>query len=161
MQVAEENIRVAAKKRVWSKPTTVAEFEIWESKKQYEHNHEFYYGEIIVKSGTRQDDIFLVRHLSRTFTKTKAYKAGGFLAGHCDVYIDDFRKRVPLFSFFTNPQMRDAVVNGEKVVPAFVIELVSEKETFYKVLSKVQDYFDAGVKLVWFIIPKTKRIYHY
>lgn len=43
----------------------------------------------------------------------------------------------------------------------FAIEILSGSESYQDVLDKIQDYFDGGAQLVWYIVPKQKKIYVY
>jgi Uma2 family endonuclease len=42
------------------------------------------------------------------------------------------------------------------VVPTLAVEVLSESNTKAEMARKLRDYFDAGVRLVWFIEPKTE-----
>jgi Uma2 family endonuclease len=138
--------------------TTVAEFEQWLDRKKTPYNYEFVNGEAIKKAPMKQKEIFIVQFLTRLFSRTAAYQNGGELIPEIDVYIDEYRKRVPDLAFFTGEQIRQTRT-GAKVVPAFVIEILSNSESFDDVETKIQDYFDAGVKVVWYINPKTQKIH--
>ena len=140
--------------------TTVEEFENWQKKTRSQYNYEFYYGQISKKQSMKQIELKIAQFLTRRFAETQAYKELGELAAEVDTYIDIFRKRVPDLAFFTSSQINAAYL-GEKVVPAFTIELLSDSESFEDVANKIQDYFDAGVALVWYISPKNKTIYAY
>ena len=140
--------------------TTVEEFENWQKKTRSQYNYEFYYGQISKKQSMKQIELKIAQFLTRRFAETQAYKELGELAAEVDTYIDIFRKRVPDLAFFTSNQINAAYL-GEKVVPAFTIELLSDSESFADVANKIQDYFDAGVALVWYISPKNKTIYAY
>lgn len=48
-----------------------------------------------------------------------------------------------------------------RVKSKFAIEILSDSESFEDVIEKVQDYFDAGGLLVWYIVPKQQQIYVY
>jgi Uma2 family endonuclease len=98
--------------------------------------------------------------LTRLFAQTKAYQAYGELVTEMDTYIDSFRKRVPDMAYFTYQQIIETT-KGIKVVPAFVIELLSDSKSYSDVEDKIQDYFDAGIKTVWYILPKTQKIHVY
>ena len=149
---------------------TVAEFEVWLSKKKTDHNYEFMCGQIIKKDAMKQNELFIVKFLTRLFSKTADYQNGAELIPEIDVYIDDYRKRVPDLACFSAEQIK-ATRHGAKVVPAFVIELLSDSrfavaKGFNNVENKIQDYFDgstlnAGVQVVWYINPKTQTIYSY
>ena len=138
----------------------VEEFERWLSKKKTDYNYEFVNGQAIKKNPMKQSELPMVQFLTRLFSTTLAYKNYGELIPEADTYIDEYRKRVPDLAYFTADQIKQAAM-GIKVVPAFVIELLSDSESFDDVEKKVTDYFDAGVQVVWYINPKTQRIHNY
>ncbi len=43
----------------------------------------------------------------------------------------------------------------------FAIEILSDSESYEDVLDKLQDYFDGGAQLVWYIAPKRQKIFAY
>ena len=47
-------------------------------------------------------------------------------------------------------------------VPSLAVEVISESNTKAEMARKLKDYFDAGVKLVWYVDPPTRsvRVYH-
>jgi Uma2 family endonuclease len=47
------------------------------------------------------------------------------------------------------------------VVPNLAVEVVSPTNDFDEVLQKVSEYFEAGVELVWVVIPSRKQVYVY
>ncbi len=141
-------------------PQTVAEFEKWVLSRKLKNIYEFRYGNIIKKGGMKQLEFFIVKFLSRSFTKTLAYQNEGELLPESDVPIDDFRKRIADLAYFNENQVNQAA-NGQKVIPSFAIELLSPNEVLEDIEDKIQDYFDAGVQVVWYISPKKKLIYVY
>jgi Uma2 family endonuclease len=46
-----------------------------------------------------------------------------------------------------------------RIAPDLVIEAVSPNDTAPEVEQKVEEWLDAGVRLVWVIFPETQRIY--
>jgi Uma2 family endonuclease len=138
----------------------VAEFERWVNKKRTDQRYEFVNGIISKKEPMKQNEFFIVKFLVRLFAKTRAYKNGAELLPEADTYIDEYRKRIPDLAYFTAQQIKQAA-QGVKVVPLFVIELLSDSETFTDVELKVRDYFDAGVQTVWYINPRTQTIHSY
>ena len=159
MQVAVEKSSGRIR-RQWRKPTTVAEFEKWEAKQKGGWNYEFYYGEIIKKGGKKQSEAILVAFLMKCFMHTVAQKNDGILFQEIDVPIDEQRKRVVDLAFFDREQIV-SMAAGQKAVPAFAIEILSKSESFEEIERKLQDYFDVGVQLVWYISPRSKKIYAY
>ena len=140
---------------------TVAAFEEFlQGEGVSDQNFEFYYGQVIEKEAMKQLEFFIVKFLTRLFLKTKAFENGGELLQEADIPIDEKRKRVADLAFFTEEQIKKTA-KGEKVVPSFAIELLSESEHFQDIEDKIQDYFDAGVQTVWYVSLHSKRIYSY
>lgn len=139
---------------------TVDEFEQWEWTDGREGSYEFVRGRIIEKNEMKQVELFLLKFLTRLFTQTGAYAQGGELAAEMDSYIDETRKRRPDLAYFTLAQIQ-AARTGERQKTQFAIEILSDSESYQDVLDKVQDYFDAGVQLVWYVIPANQKIYVY
>lgn len=139
---------------------TVEEFEHWQRQHVSEGSFEFLDGRIIQKESMKQDEIFIAAFLQRVFTQTKSYQRGDVLMPESDSYVSETRKRVPDLTYFTAEeiqQMRQKV----RVKSKFAIEILSDSESFEDVIEKVQDYFDAGGLLVWYIVPKQQKIYVY
>lgn len=142
-----------------SRPSNIAEFEKWEAKQKGDWNYEFYYGRIIKKGGMKQLEAMLASILLKCFW-ISALKDSGILYQETDIWIDENRKRVADLAYFDNIQI-EAMATGKKQVPAFVIELLSKNDMLQEIEEKLQDYFDVGVQLVWYISPKFKKIYAY
>lgn len=140
--------------------TTVDEFEAWQRKHVKEGSYEFVRGRVIPKPSMKQDEVFIASFLVRLFVHTDAFKRGDDLLPEIDSYVDEFRKRVPDITYLTIEQ-KQAIRNSERVKTLFAIELLSDSESFEDVIDKVQDYFDAGAQLVWYIAPRQQRIYAY
>lgn len=148
------------RKRRPSAPQTVAEFEKWLTHKKTDTNYEFVRGRIIRKPPIKQEEFIIARFLMRAFAKTQLYRQGAEMLSEGDAYVDTFRKRIPDLAIFTDKQIREAKT-GKRFMPPLAIELLSDSESQNDVLDKVQDYFDAGVQLVWYVAPKQQKIYAY
>ena len=48
-----------------------------------------------------------------------------------------------------------------QIVPNLAVEVVSPTNTAHEIDEKIEEYFDAGVELVWVIYPLSQRIYIY
>ena len=55
----------------------------------------------------------------------------------------------------------DAAAGTTPSVPEFIIEFVSDNDAHQKVLKKVDEYFHAGARVVWLIVPQVKVVYVY
>ncbi len=138
----------------------VAEFEQWLSKKKTDYNYEFINGQAIKKQPMKQNELFIVTFLMDMFMTTELFANKGRLVPEIDVYIDEYRKRIPDLAFFTAQQIKQAR-SGIRVVPTFVIELLSDSEGYDFVEEKINDYFRAGVQVVWYLNPKKQNIHLY
>ena len=139
---------------------TVDEFEQWERQHPHEGSYEFVRGRIIRKSAMKQDEFDIADFLNRQFIQTPQFQARHLLTPEGDSFVDGRRKRVPDLTYITADQ-RQAIRQGERVNTLFAIEILSDSETHEDVLEKIQDYFDGGAQLVWYIVPKRQRIYAY
>jgi Uma2 family endonuclease len=52
-------------------------------------------------------------------------------------------------------------INAWPLVPDLAVEVVSPSNTFEEVIEKMQEYFQAGVRLVWVVIPGRQVVYSY
>ncbi|PRY45368.1 Uma2 family endonuclease [Spirosoma oryzae] len=139
---------------------TVDEFEQWQRQYAHEGSYEFVRGRIIEKKEMKQAEYLILKFLTRLFVTTYAYEQGDELTPEMDSYIDDTRKRRPDLAYFTLAQILETG-EGIRQRTQFAIEILSESESFQDVTEKVQDYFDAGAVLVWYILPVSQKIVVY
>ena len=102
----------------------------------------------------------LHRFLTRLFAQTDTHQQGGALATRLDTYLSDTCLRVPDLSVYTVGQIA-AMRQTEKQKTRFAIEILSDSESYEDILEKIQDYFDAGAQLVWYIVPNRQKIHVY
>ncbi len=138
---------------------TVDEFEQWQQQPGNDGNFEFVRGQIIAKS-MKQNELDIADFLARQFTQTVQYQQKHVLYPELDSYVDGIRKRIPDLTYFTAEQ-RQAIRQGERVNTLFAIEILSDSESHQDVLDNIQDYFDGGAQLVWYIVPLNQKIYAY
>ena len=138
---------------------TVDEFEQWQQQPGNDGNFEFVRGQVIPKS-MKQNEIDIAAFLQSEFSKTELARQRHLLMPETDSYVDSTRKRIPDLTYFTADQ-RQAIRRGEHVQTLFAIEILSDSEKHEDVLDKIQDYFDGGAQLVWYIVPKRQKIYAY
>lgn len=136
---------------------TVDEFEQWESQYGHDGSYEFVRGRIIEKTDMKQAEYLLLKFLNRLFIKTAAFERGDELTPEMDSYVDDVRKRRPDLAYFTLEQIEETRT-GVRQKTRFAIEILSDSESYQDVLDKIQDYFDAGAQLVWYVIPEHRKI---
>ncbi|AYQ36060.1 Uma2 family endonuclease [Runella sp. SP2] len=139
---------------------TVEAFENWQRQHVVEGSFEFLDGKIIQKEAMKQDEAFIANFLLRVFIQTTAFQKGDVLLPELDSYVSQTRKRVPDLTYFTADEIKQ-MRQGARIKTRFAIEILSDSESFEDVIEKVQDYFDAGGELVWYIAPKQQKIYVY
>lgn len=154
---------ITAKSPIEALPTnlkTVDEFEEWQRQYVHEGSYEFVRGRIIEKNEMKQAEYLILKFLTRLFVKTIAYQQGDELTPEMDSYVDEVRKRRPDLAYFELGQILETGA-GVRQKTKFAIEILSDSEAHQDVLDKIQDYFDGGAQLVWYIVPKQQKIYVY
>jgi Uma2 family endonuclease len=72
---------------------------------------------------------------------------------------DPRRIRKPDVSFIHRDRFSPAVMHGFiRIAPDLAVEVVSDNDLYYEVEIKVQEYLQAGVRLVWVLNPATNSI---
>lgn len=142
-----------------SLPTTLEEFQHWEAPTNG-LKYEWFDGELIAFEKMNKHHLKLIRLLTRLFTQTQAYQAGGLLIAEQDVMLTGIQLRRPDFAYFSGVQI-DRNNRNVEPIPAFVIEVISPTDDAEKVESKRFEYFKAGVQVVWSIYPEAQCVYVY
>ena len=75
---------------------------------------------------------------------------------------DNQSKRQPDVSFISLERLPELPDEELTIAPDLAVEVVSKNDTVYEVESKVKQYQQAGVKLIWIIHPasQTVDVYH-
>ncbi|WP_420148412.1 Uma2 family endonuclease [Spirosoma sp.] len=138
-------------------PQTLEAFIDWEPNDGFKY--EWNDGEIIRFSGMKKKQYFIYGILNRLFIE-KGYHEKGMLMAEPDVMLTPIQMRRPDIAYFTNGQVEHAR-SGEDVIPAFVIEVLSETDQAYRIEEKIAEYFKAGVQVIWNINPEQEVVYVY
>lgn len=135
-----------------------ASFLQWESDDMYVY--EYNEGVLEPTFSMRQDENYLLTNIENQFFKTTDFQAGVRLRAEMDAWVTNQQMRRPDVSFFSKQQLQlmDA---GTDVVPGFVIEFASASDDVQKGLTKLHQYFDAGVQVVWWVYPLYEEVYVY
>lgn len=75
-------------------------------------------------------------------------------------YADDPRRiRKPDVSFIHRSRVTADIMHGfVRIAPDLVVEVVSDNDLYYEVETKVREYLQAGVRLVWVLNPATSSV---
>jgi Uma2 family endonuclease len=150
---------IASKRRSPARklPTTLADYLVWMPKDGY--YYEWENGKLLkIDPMIYPHQLHIVKNLTRQFVKTTAYLNGDELVPEFRMATIDSQYRVPDMSYWTVKQQREHAA-GNRAVSTFVVEIISKNDLAYDVEWKMEEYFEAGVRLVWHIFPETKKIY--
>ncbi len=148
---------LAEKQKSTTLPTTLAEFMVWEPEDglKYEWND----GELVQFTGMNKLQVYIYDILNLLFAK-KGLLETGSLVPEYDVMLTGIQMRRPDIAYLTREQIQCGK-KGEDVIPAFVIEIISETDQAHKIETKLTEYFKAGVQVVWNIIPEEAVVHVY
>jgi len=107
------------------------------------------------------ENLFIVQRLNRFFQSTEAYQQGGELFTEPESMTSPTQLRIPDMAYYTAQQIQEAAAGKMPGVPEFIIELVSDNDVHQKVLKKLDEYFNAGARVVWLVVPQLKVVYVY
>jgi Uma2 family endonuclease len=126
------------------------------------YKYELVDGKIIKSRSTMTDaQQYIVNNLIRFFYRLEAQgKIQGNLAVEKDNHLTPSRVRRPDLCYM-NAQHDYEAANGGHPVAEFVIEIVSPNDTADYYDQKLDNYFDAGVKVVWLIYPQSEKVQVY
>ena len=137
---------------------TKSDFLKWESDDAFVYEYDN--GRLEPTLSMKQEEVFLLQHLTRHFQQTDAYRQEGELVAEVDVWLTDKQMRRPDVAYYNITQLRQMAV-GEQVVPSFAVEFVSDNDDIRKYIRKLNEYFQAGVQVVWLVFSNDQTVYVY
>jgi len=148
------------KRKVKSKPRllTLEEFRRKYAGREDGNKYEFKNG-IVIKSPSNMNakQLYIVKNLNRRFAQTQAYASGAELIAEVDQLTAPSQQRRPDLSLWTTKRIE----TGDESVSEFVIEIISPTDKLEDVEDKLREYFEAGVKIVWQIRPRSQSVHVY
>jgi len=108
----------------------------------------------------KEEEIFIIRNIGRIFTRSEAYQRGDELFSEVDVTTFPGQVRRPDFTYLTKLQVERSV-NKQTGIPLFIIEVISPNDRSKYLEDKLQEYFDAGVQVVWYVYPSRRQVFVY
>ncbi len=149
---------IKTKKTPRSRFKNVESFQKWAY--QQEFGYEFANKKVIRKEMIKNLELLIILILNKYFKSTEAYKKEGSLISEVGMKLQNENFRIPDLAYFTAEQCV-AAAKGDYPIPQLAIEFLSKNEGAEDVADKIDDYFSSGVKMVWYIYPKTEMIYVY
>jgi Uma2 family endonuclease len=122
--------------------------------------YEFNDGILEPTRSMQQKETHILINIDNIFFDTEPFRQGGRLLAEVDVWLTEKQMRRPDIAFYTAEQRRQ-MANGEPAIPSFVVEIVSDNDNTVKDAKKVKEYFDAGVSVVWWVLPQLEMVYVY
>lgn len=156
MSVLIENMPVAKKPRSISLQTFLQRYSNIEDGYKYEYNQG-----IIEKTKTMdQIQTTLYAILLRTYITTKSFQEGGTMTSETNMSTTDVQLRKPDIAIYSADQLK-LMKNGQNQIAEWVAEVISDTDNINRVNKKLEEYFEAGVKVVWHIFPNIETVYVY
>ncbi|MEM8528408.1 MAG: Uma2 family endonuclease [Bacteroidota bacterium] len=123
------------------------------------YKYEWNDGKVEKWEKTNQEQTVTFFLLSRLFNKTKMYQEGGGLTAETDMMTTDKQLRRPDLAIFTGEQIKK--MSSENQIAPWVAEVISGSDNINKVEEKSDEYFAAGVQVVWRIFPSARKVVVY
>jgi Uma2 family endonuclease len=101
--------------------------------------------------------LFIAKNLQRFFFQLEFdNKVDGYLAAEGDIFFLENHRRPDLA--YLNAEQMARTAQKENQVPLFVIEIISGNDKINKNQRKIQDYYRAGVQVIWEIMPELEQV---
>ncbi len=120
------------------------------------YKYEFNNGIIEKTESMNPAQLYIYENLLDFFYTLKK-KVGGLLSAELITYTKPFKYRKPDLAYVDKGQIKRGK-EGEKIISAFMVEIISENDQVNPLQEKVEEYFQAGVKVVWLIYPNFERV---
>lgn len=125
------------------------------------YKYEWVNGEVEkTKRSMDKTQLYILNNLMDFFLNLRlAGKVVGHLIAEPDLFFPDVHRR-PDIVWLTKEQMYK-MADGTNDIPAFVIEVISTNDQSIRVEKKMNNYRNAGVKVVWQIFPDLQTVHVY
>jgi Uma2 family endonuclease len=107
-----------------------------------------------------QQQAFIQAVIMRYFIHTQAFIEGGLFTSETNMDTSPTQLRKPHLAIYTHEQLL-RMKGGENQIAPWVAEVVSVSDNINTVNQKLNEYFQAGVQVVWIIFPESQQVYVY
>ena len=135
-------------------PMTKETFLNWSPDDGYLYEYDNGFAEPV--SGMKRNERYIISNIQAKFLTTKAFGQRAWLFEESDVWLTEDQKRIPDIAFFTRDQIDD--LSEIEPIPAFVVEIISPGDKADKIETKVIEYFQAGVQVIWHVFPALRMV---
>ena len=124
------------------------------------YKYEYNAGIIEKTKSMDQEQGFIQKILMRLFIKTTVFQEDGSFLAETDMKTSETQLRRPDLSIYYGSQQAGIAKRENQVAP-WVAEIISPSDNANKINLKTDEYFKAGVKVVWNIYPASNQVYVY
>jgi Uma2 family endonuclease len=135
---------------------TIEHFLRYYARKEDGYKYEFNNGVVEKTTSMNPAQFFIYKNLMVLFFRLFP-KVGGMFGNELITYTSPDHFRKPDIAYLNDDQIRRAT-EGEGVIPEFMVETISETDQIYPLEQKIEEYFKAGVKVLWLIYPKLEKV---
>lgn len=139
---------------------SLAEFLRQYSDKEDGYKYEWNNGAVEKTNAMNQYQSRLFFLLNRLFLNTMAFKNGGGLISETDMATSENQLRRPDIAYYSGEQIAK-MEPGENQIAPWLAEVISPTDNADKINEKMEEYFRAGVQVVWHIFPASSQVYVY
>lgn len=141
------------------KPLTLEQF--WDKYSDREDGFKYELNNGFVEKIPRKmkiKELYIANNIRRAFSQTSAYQAGDGLFDEVEIETLPEQGRRPDMAYVTKSQLNKG---DNRSLPTFVVEVISDTDGINRVNNKLEEYFQAGMLVVWHIFPQQQLIYVY
>lgn len=124
------------------------------------YKYEWVNQQVVKSKSMDYSQFFIVNNLQLLFEQLRSNgQVEGMLMPEGDMFFGSNHRR-PDIAYLSKAQIA-RTAHGENQTPSFVMEVISTKDQMNRVHEKMENYRNAGVKMVWHIFPLIRQVHVY
>lgn len=124
------------------------------------YKYEWNDGTVEKMQAMNQQQAIIQAIIMRYFVQTQVFKQGGLFTSETNMDTSPVQLRKPDLAIYTNEQLL-LMKQGQNQIAPWVAEVISPTDNINQVNQKLDEYFQAGVQVVWHIFPDSQQVYVY
>jgi len=124
------------------------------------YKYEWNNGKVEKTKNMDQKQLSIQNILMRLFFKTTLCDKGGIFAVETDMKTSEKQLRRPDLAIYYSHQEEEMIAGKNQIAP-WIGEVISDSDNVNKLNTKIDEYFAAGVQVVWHIFPLSKQVHVY
>ena len=152
----------AEQKKTEKKPRRVSKAHFLREYADREDGYKYEWNDGMVEKtqSMNQQQAIIQAVIMRYFVQTQVFKNGGLFTSETNMDTSPVQLRKPDLAIYTNEQLL-LMKQGQNQIAPWVAEVISSSDNINHVNQKLDEYFQAGVQVVWHIFPDSKQVYVY